>query len=592
VVSNVTTTSVSAITSSAASSGGTVSGDCTSGVTARGVCWGTSSSPTTAGSKTIDGTGSGAYSSSLTGLSPCTVYYVRSYVTNSAGTAYGNEVTFTSSPVVSTVTTTAISAITSTTASSGGTVSGSCTSGITARGVCWSTSSGPTVALATKTVDGTATGAYSSSITGLTPCTLYYVRAYVTNAAGTSYGAEVTFTSGTALPTVTTSSITSITSINAVSGGTLSGDCLSAITAKGVCWSTSPGPTTANSKTNNGSGSSNFSSSITGLTRVTTYYVRAYATNAAGTAYGNEVSFTTSAALPTISTTSPSIISAALSWAGGNMTDNGGATVTDMGVCLNTSGSPTTLDIVSSFGAGSGAYTVSLSSLTAGAIYYMRAYATNSAGTNYGNQVSFTVPATVSDYQGNSYKTVSIGGQVWMQENLRATVYNDGSGLIQYTDTMSFGYDYYHSYNNSATYEASYAYMYNGNVVGGAKNICPVGWHVPTTTDWGTLATNLGGYSVAGARMNDLQTSFVLKLGLVWTYWNSGMSGHDNSGAFYGRGGGYYLNSYAGLKNTTMWWISNKQYVRIDYNSGTLQGIGSVLSGTNDNAFYIRCKKN
>jgi uncharacterized protein (TIGR02145 family) len=157
---------------------------------------------------------------------------------------------------------------------------------------------------------------------------------------------------------------------------------------------------------------------------------------------------------------------------------------------------------------------------------------------------------------------------------------------------MSFGYDYYHSYNNSATYEASYAYMYNGNVVGGAKNICPVGWHVPTTTDWGTLATNLGGYSVAGARMNDLQTSFVLKLGLVWTYWNSGMSGHDNSGAFYGRGGGYYLNSYAGLKNTTMWWISNKQYVRIDYNSGTLQGIGSVLSGTNDNAFYIRCKKN
>ncbi len=96
--------------------------------------------------------------------------------------------------LVPTVSTTAISAITFNTASSGGNVTSDGGASVTARGVCWSTSANPTIALSTKTSDGTGTGSFTSSITGLAPNTLYYVRAYATNSVGTAYGNEVTFT--------------------------------------------------------------------------------------------------------------------------------------------------------------------------------------------------------------------------------------------------------------------------------------------------------------------------------------------------------------------------------------------------------------
>ena len=108
------------------------------------------------------------------------------------------------------------------------------------------------------------------------------------------------------VPTLNTTAISSITSTTASSGGNTINDGGGTITAKGVCWSTSPNPTTANSKTTDGSGTANFTSSITSLSHSTTYYVRAYATNSAGTGYGNQLSFTT--ATPTI-TVSPTTLS-------------------------------------------------------------------------------------------------------------------------------------------------------------------------------------------------------------------------------------------------------------------------------------------
>jgi plastocyanin len=122
------------------------------------------------------------------------MYYVRAYATNSAGTAYGNEVSFTTTAAsLATLTTTAASAITTTTAVSGGDITDDNGSNITARGVCWSTNMTPTIA-GLHTTDGTGQGVFTSSITGLTPGTVYYVRAYATNSAGTAYGNEVTFT--------------------------------------------------------------------------------------------------------------------------------------------------------------------------------------------------------------------------------------------------------------------------------------------------------------------------------------------------------------------------------------------------------------
>jgi photosystem II stability/assembly factor-like uncharacterized protein len=224
---------------------------------------------------------------------------VRAYATNSAGTSYGSQVSFTTSAGTGTpptVTTTSITSITSSSAIGGGNVTDQGSSTVTARGVCWSTSQSPTTSNS-KTVDGTGTGSFTSSITGLTPSTPYYVRAYATNSAGTSYGSQVSFTTsaGTGTPpTVTTTSITSITSSSAIGGGNVTDQGSSTVTARGVCWSTSQSPTTSNSKTVDGTGTGSFTSAITGLNPSTPYYVRAYATNNAGTSYGSQVSFTTS----------------------------------------------------------------------------------------------------------------------------------------------------------------------------------------------------------------------------------------------------------------------------------------------------------
>ena len=190
----VTTTAISAIETDSATSGGNVTDDGGGTISARGVCWSTSSGPTTDDDKTTDGTGTGSFESDITGLTHSTKYYVRAYATNGAGTSYGDEVSFTTTAAMApTVTTADISEITATTATAGGTVTDDGDDTVTARGVCWSTSEEPTVDDNT-TEDGTGTGAFTSEITGLTADTAYYVRAYATNSVGTSYGEAVSFT--------------------------------------------------------------------------------------------------------------------------------------------------------------------------------------------------------------------------------------------------------------------------------------------------------------------------------------------------------------------------------------------------------------
>jgi hypothetical protein len=188
-----TTLTVSEIGEETASSGGNVTNDGGAAITARGVCWSTSANPTVADSKTTNGTGTGSFTSSLTNLSPNTEYHLRAYATNSKGTAYGNEVTFTTESALPTLTTLAISEITDKTASSGGDITDDGGAEITARGVCWSTSANPTVA-DSKTADGTGTGSFASALTNLSANTEYHLRAYATNSKGTSYGNELTFT--------------------------------------------------------------------------------------------------------------------------------------------------------------------------------------------------------------------------------------------------------------------------------------------------------------------------------------------------------------------------------------------------------------
>jgi uncharacterized protein (TIGR02145 family) len=299
VIPTITTTSVSSIANTTATSGGNITSDGGDAITARGVCWSTNPNPTIAlTSKTSDGTGTGIFSSNITGLTANTQYHIRSYATNSAGTAYGSDVIFstTVAVVIPTITTTSVSSIANTTATSGGNITSDGGGAITARGVCWSTNPNPTIALTTKTSDGTGTGIFSSNITGLTANTQYHIRSYATNSAGTAYGSDVIFSTTVAIviPTITTTSVSSIKGTSAKTGGNIISDGGATITARGICWSTSQNPTIdLPTKTFDGTGVGSFSSTITGLSANTGYFVRAYASNSVGTSYGSQLNFTT-----------------------------------------------------------------------------------------------------------------------------------------------------------------------------------------------------------------------------------------------------------------------------------------------------------
>ena len=290
----VTTAEVTDITISSATCGGEVAFDGNVAVTARGICWGTSPNPTIEKDNKINnGSGTGSFTSYMSGLKDGTTYYVRAYATNEKGTAYGEEKSFaTLKKVLPTVTTNAVTNIKATTATCGGYVSSDGNATVTTRGICWSTSPNPTIS-DSKTTDGSGTGSYTSNLNNLASQTTYYVRAYATNEKGTAYGEEKSFTTlELLLPTVMTKNITNIKTNSARSGGNVSSDGNGTVTARGVCWSTSPNPTIDDNKTTDGSGTGSYTSNISNLSENTTYYVRAYATNEKGTAYGEEKSFT------------------------------------------------------------------------------------------------------------------------------------------------------------------------------------------------------------------------------------------------------------------------------------------------------------
>jgi hypothetical protein len=256
-----------------------------------GICWGTSSNPTINSSKKIVKAGLGNFTAEITGLNPGTTYYVRAFVTTPIETVYANQQSFTtlSAPVLKT---SGITSITNTSATSGGIISNSGGAIVTDRGVCWSTVPGPTINLPTKSRNGNGNGSFTSLLSNLIPGSTYFVRAYATNNVGTSYGDQLSFVTQN-IPSVSTNSVTSITSTSAISGGNVINDGGSAVTSRGVCWNTAVNPTITNSRTLNGSGIGAFSSTMTGLTPRTTYYVRAYSTNSWGTSYGSNFTFRT-----------------------------------------------------------------------------------------------------------------------------------------------------------------------------------------------------------------------------------------------------------------------------------------------------------
>ncbi|HAP36230.1 MAG TPA: hypothetical protein DCQ28_09915, partial [Bacteroidetes bacterium] len=200
----ISTKSITNISTTFAVSGGNISTDGGGAISARGICWDTTAAPTITMNKSIDGIGSGSFTSVATNLLPGKTYFTRAYATNSAGTAYGSELSFTTllAKSVPTVTTSAASNILATTANTGGSVTAWGGDSVSARGVCWSTISNPTIA-DNKTLNGIGSGAFSSVLVNLMPNTKYYIRAYAINNLGTGYGNEVSLSTQSLSPDVT-----------------------------------------------------------------------------------------------------------------------------------------------------------------------------------------------------------------------------------------------------------------------------------------------------------------------------------------------------------------------------------------------------
>lgn len=353
------------------------------------------------------------------------------------------------------------------------------------------------------------------------------------------------------VPIVSISATSNITATTATVGGEISADGGDAVTDHGVCWSANQNPTISDNKTSNGSGAGSFTNSLTGLTPGATYNLKAYATNSVGTGYSSQLSFTTLALAPVITTANISAFTSISATGGGNITSDGGSPVTARGVCWSTSASPTIANSKTTEGTGAGIFSSNLSGLTANTTYYVRAYATNSAGTGYGIEVSFKTSSTgstdiifnpsltygtVSDIDGNVYKTIQIGTQIWMAENLKTTKYRNGDPIPNVT--VDFSWAYLTSggscwYNNDVTYKASYGALYNWYAVTDSRNIAPTGWHVPSDAEWKVLEVFLG---MTSSQSNDTdyrgsdQGGKLKEAGT--SHWSNSNMGATNSSGF------------------------------------------------------------
>ena len=295
--------------------------------------------------------------------------------------------------------------------------------GFTEHGVAYGLEKDPTVDNDTVLVDKVEKAIYTVNITGLEFLTTYHVRAYTKATDGTIYyGTDTTFTTLANAPFVTIADITNITATSADGGGEVTDDGKSDVTARGLCWSMETAPTIENDTTLNGTGEGVFTSKLTGLIGGITYYVRAYAINGIDITYSDEKQFTTPAGLAVVTSDSVKNITKVGATVYGNVAFTGGADVTEKGICWSTTTNPTTADNTVTDGTGTGLITGDITGLTAGTTYYARAYAINSEGTAYGENIEFT---TISEF----FLVGSING--WNNHGLY-TEYNDGAVFLSY----------------------------------------------------------------------------------------------------------------------------------------------------------------
>lgn len=266
---------------------------------------------------------------------------------------------------------------------------------------------------------------------------------------------------------------------------------------------------------------------------------------------------------PTIETTEVLNVSINSADCGGLVKNYGSNILINKGICWNTSGNPTISDSIKDVANSVDSFKVSLTGLKSATTYYLRAYATSNAGTSYGSEKSFTtievsISASISDIDGNSYNTVKIGNQYWISGNLKTKHFNNGD-LIETTDPATIDISqettpiYQWAYGGNENNVATYGRLYTWNVVNDSRNVCPVGWHVPSSEDMNTLVSSLGGFEDGGAKLKET--------GIL--HWHEPNSDADNSSKLTAVPGGFRdaNNTFSGLGYYGYWWTNSIQTI-------------------------------
>ena len=216
----------------------------------------------------------------------------------------------------------------------------------------------------------------------------------------------------------------------------------------------------------------------------------------------------------------------------------------------------------------------------------------NTDTTKTSNQTIGKPGPNITDSEGNTYKTVTIGTQTWMAENLKSSMYSDGTKIPNITDdalwenltTGAWSY-----YKNDASNNAKYGKLYNWYAVSPTtnsnKNVCPTGWHVPTDAEWTVLTDYLGGETVAGGKMKEVGT----------TNWNSPNIDATNTSLFSALPGGNRFDNgkYGNMGSDGCWWSSteyntdNARFRNLSYYNEIVYSYTRVK----EYGFSVRCLK-
>lgn len=301
--------------------------------------------------------------------------------------------------------------------------------------------------------------------------------------------------------------------------------------------------------------------------------------------------------LPVLTTAEVTEITQTTAVSGGDITSDGGSTVTARGVCWSTNQQPTVEDNKTTDGKGIGSFISNILSLEPNTTYYVRGYANNSSGTQYGNEISFTTLDSdiiygdgVTDVEANVYPTVIIGTQEWMAENLKTTKYRDGTSIPLVTDGGTWGglsTPAFCWYKNDIVNKHTYGVLYNWYTVN-TGNLCHTGWHVPSDAEWTTLTDYLGGEGVAGSK---LKATGTIEGGNG--LWYSPNTVATNETGFTAVPGGFRSNSgnFYDIGRHSFWWSSIEASSTTAWYRGVYYSHGYMRRGNQDKSygFSVRC---